>query len=292
MSATIRDMSFSDLRHRNRGAYTSPHSGVGVEFLPLGILPDHSGLALYESGFLPRNDWWDFPNTLSPFWRLYYNLAPGHRVIFGGREIELTPSRWMLIPDHQLFHSRGRQPVPHLWITFNLARRLAPRQSVPVLLRPTSAELAIIAEITALHRPRFRATRRQRLFGYSLALLQFVVNRPEIRWQTKQPGLMGEIVQHIERNYPAPLRVPDLARMANLSPGAFARAFRQYQGQPPARFLSMVRVREAARRLAYTTNTIDAIAEQTGFPNRAYFSRVFHKLTGDTPAHFRRTHRV
>lgn len=285
-------MSFSDLRRRNRGAYTSPHSGVGVEFLPLGILPDHSGLALYESGFLPRNDWWNFPNTLSPFWRLYYNLAPGHRVLFGAREIELTPRHFMVIPDHQLFHSRGDVPVPHLWMTFNIARRLAPRQSIPLLLRPTPTELAIVAEIQALFRPRLLPSRRQRLYHYSLALLQFVLNRPEIRWQTHRPGALSEVVQYIERNYAAPLRVPDLARMANLSTGAFARAFRRYQGQPPARFLSLVRVREAAHRLVHSDATIDAVADQTGFPNRAYFSRVFKKITGDSPAHFRQTHKT
>jgi AraC family transcriptional regulator, arabinose operon regulatory protein len=285
-------MSFSDLRRRNRGAYTSPHSGVGVEFLPLGILPDHSGLVLYETGFLPRNDWWNFPNTLSPFWRLYYNSAPGHRVLFADREIELTPRHFVIIPDHQLFHSRGHVPVPHLWMTFNIARRFAPGQPVPLLLRPTATELAILGDIRSLFRPRFHPSHRQRLFHYSLALLQFVLNRPEIRWQTRPPSALAEMVQHIERNYAAPLHVPDLARMANLSTGAFARAFRSYQGHPPARFLSLVRVREAAHRLVHSDATIDAIADQTGFPNRAYFSRVFKKITGDSPAHFRQTHKA
>lgn len=34
------------------------------------------------------------------------------------------------------------------------------------------------------------------------------------------------------------------------------------------------RVREAARLLAQTGATIEAVAARTGFPNRAYFSRV------------------
>ena len=78
-------MSDSALRLRNRGAYSKPFSGVGVEFFPLGVPPDHSGLVLYEAGYLPANDWWNFPNVLSPFWRLYYNARKGHRVIFPER---------------------------------------------------------------------------------------------------------------------------------------------------------------------------------------------------------------
>ena len=32
---------------------------------------------------------------------------------------------------------------------------------------------------------------------------------------------------------------------------------------------------------------IDKVAEQTGFPNRFYFSRVFKVVSGETPAQFR-----
>jgi hypothetical protein len=50
------------LQQRNRGAYASPFSGVGVEFFPLGMPPDRSGFVLHEARYLARNDWWDFPN--------------------------------------------------------------------------------------------------------------------------------------------------------------------------------------------------------------------------------------
>jgi YesN/AraC family two-component response regulator len=40
-----------------------------------------------------------------------------------------------------------------------------------------------------------------------------------------------------------------------------------------------------------TEETLDAIAEECGFPNRAYFSRVFKRVTGDAPAGFRTKHR-
>ncbi len=134
-------MSCSALRRRNRGAYSSPFSGVGMEFFPLGVLPDQSGVVLHEAGYVPKNDYWAFPNTLSPFWRLYFNGLPGHKVLFPGAEYPLTPEHLMLIPDHQLFHSVGRGPVPHWWLTFNVARRLDARQPTRSCcgLRPSSA---------------------------------------------------------------------------------------------------------------------------------------------------------
>jgi hypothetical protein len=41
----------------------------------------------------------DFPNVLSPFWRLYYNARKGHKGVFHEREVELTPEHLVLIPD-------------------------------------------------------------------------------------------------------------------------------------------------------------------------------------------------
>jgi transcriptional regulator GlxA family with amidase domain len=61
-------------------------------------------------------------------------------------------------------------------------------------------------------------------------------------------------------------------------------------GDRAARYVTEMRVREAAKLLLQTDASIDAIAEQTGFPNRAHFSRVFKQVTGAAPAGFRRQH--
>ena len=51
-----------------------------------------------------------------------------------------------------------------------------------------------------------------------------------------------------------------------------------------------VRVRRAAELLTQTNLTLDEVGEQAGFPNRFYLSRVFNKITGQSPAEFRRKH--
>ena len=56
----------------------------------------------------------------------------------------------------------------------------------------------------------------------------------------------------------------------------------------PAQFIAQVRIREAARLLTSTSLSMEDIAERTGFPNPAYFSRVFKRITGRTPTQSRR----
>ncbi len=261
-----------------------------MEFFPLGVLPDQSGLILYEAGYLGENDWWNFSNCLSPFWRLYYNFQPGHRVIFSQVAYELGPAHLMLIPDHQLFHSVGETPVPHCWLTFNVTRRLAPEQSVPVLLSPDQTERELLARLAR----QFTGVGEgdcQAILHTSLALLHLVLIRPEIRW--REPQLSEGLVRacrRIEAEYSKPLHLADLARTAGHCERSFARLFTSWRGVSPTRFLSQVRVREAASLLVNTDLSLDEIAERTGFPDRYYMSRVFKRIIGDSPAHFRKSH--
>ncbi len=263
---------------------------MGVEFFPLGVPPDHSGFVLHEAGFLAANDWWDFPNVLSPFWRLYYNFRRGHKVIFPHGEVELTPERIVVIPDRRLFHCRGFKPVPNLWLAFSTARRLSPDQPVPIVLRPSATELGLMGDFARLFTGESPEPRRERIFHAGMALLHAVLARPEIEWRHAAPPAVVQTVEYIERHYASPLTVPRLARRVNLSPEGLSRSFKRHQGETVGRFIMKVRVREAAHLLAYSDARIEDIAERTGFPNRGYLSRVFKRVTSESPAAFRRRH--
>lgn len=290
MSAKVKVVSDPLKGRINRGAYDRPFSGVGVEFDPLGVKPGRTGITLHESGFIPANAAWNFPSVFSPFWRLYYNGKRGHCVLFGERMVELTPAHLMLIPPHCLFHCLGGNPVPTFWLAFSFTRKLSPGQSVPVLLRPRDTELCLIRDLRRLILADEGWEPTDAIYRNSLALLQVVLSRRELRWQPPLPEQLDRVRRHIEENLRAKLTMPLLAKSAGLSVAGFNRAFRRHFAASPARYVTEMRVREAARLLLQTEETIDAIAEQTGFPNRAYFSRVFKQVTDEAPAGFRRKH--
>lgn len=290
MSPIIPFVSFFKRKRVNVGCYGNPFSGVGTEFFPLGILPDHSGLILHETGYNEKNDSWNFPNTLSPFWRLYYNARKGHKVVFKNATYPLTPEYMVLIPDHQLFDSVGSNPVPHLWVTFSSARRVDIRQKIPIILTPERYELDIITKITELYDRNAECADRKRVFNLSLALLNIVLCRPEIRWQTQNSPKIEKASRFIDENFAAEISINDTARRAGMSHAAFIKAFKSHQGVTPVRFLMQIRVRQAADMLTNSDLSIENIAEKSGFSNRAYLSRVFKKITDMSPAQFRKTH--
>ena len=274
----------------NVGAYDRPFSGVGIEYDPLGVKPGRTGIALHETGYLPANAQWNFPAVFSPFWRLYYNAHRGHCVLFGEQMTELTPAHIMLIPPHCLFHCLGGNPVANFWIAFSFTRKLHPDVAPPVLLKPRDTELCLIRDLRELILADRNWEPIDAIYRNSLALLQVVLSRSELRWQLPLPENLERVRQHIEARLQTKLLSPALAKLAGLSVAGFNRAFKRHLGNSPARYVTEMRVREAARLLLQTEESIDAIAGNTGFPNRAYFSRIFKQVTDEGPAGFRRKH--
>ena len=290
MSSKIKVVSYSIHGRVNVGAYERPYSGVGIEYDPLSLRPGRSGITLHESGYLPGSTNWNFPSVFSPFWRLYFNQRRGHAVVLGERTVELTPQHVVLIPPHVLFHCRGTRPVPTFWLAFSFTRQLHPEHSLPVQLPPRDTELCLIRDLQRLIRADETWAPTDAIFRTSLALLQVILARRELRWQAPLPATMARSRELIEAQLGSALPNPRLARAVGLSVAGFVRSFRRYFGTTPARYVTETRVREAARLLLQSDLTLDAIAEQTGFPNRAYFSRVFKKISRESPALFRAQH--
>lgn len=262
-----------------------------MEFAPLAPAPPAPGVLLHEAGFNPRCRDWMFPNVLSPFWRLYFNARPGHRVVAAdGAETRLGPDRIVLIPDGILFHCRGKAPAPHLWLAFQTAGRLRRAQRVPATLAPRPEERRVIQRLAAEIGAGGRR-RRDRIFHLSHALLHLVLARPELAWTSGGGGeAMARVDAAIADRFATPLRIAALVRASGLGRRAFLQVFRRVHGTTPARHIVRLRVREAAALLSGTTRSIDDIASATGFPNRHYFSRVFRRLAGSPPAAWRREH--
>ena len=56
---------------------------------------------------------------------------------------------------------------------------------------------------------------------------------------------------------------------------------------PPMRYLIELRLNHAMKLLRHTDDSIEKIAEECGFPNRYYFTRMLSRYRRTTPAAFR-----
>jgi AraC-like DNA-binding protein len=84
------------------------------------------------------------------------------------------------------------------------------------------------------------------------------------------------------------LRIRDLAEEAGLSPGHFCRLFKEIYGITPQDYISRLRITFAMTQINATRLPIADIAQECGFQDQNYFSRVFRRLVGMTPVEYRR----
>ena len=94
---------------------------------------------------------------------------------------------------------------------------------------------------------------------------------------------IGKVVEHLRKDYAAPLRVSNLARMANMSPSSFHLHFRQVTSMSPLQYQKQIRLQEARRLLSLETLDAASVAFRVGYESPSQFSREYRRLFGQPP---------
>ncbi|MFF4758649.1 helix-turn-helix domain-containing protein [Streptomyces sp. NPDC001292] len=102
---------------------------------------------------------------------------------------------------------------------------------------------------------------------------------------------VGEVLVWMEEHLHQEVTVEQLAARAHMSPRTFARRFQQETGTTPYRWLLRQRVLLAQRLLEATDETMDTIADRTGFGTAAALRHQFVRALGTTPNSYRRAFR-
>jgi AraC-like DNA-binding protein len=81
--------------------------------------------------------------------------------------------------------------------------------------------------------------------------------------------------------------IQKLAQLCGMTPITFRRKFSRAYGRSPKSFFLERRMARAKTLLLESPYTVNAIAEELGYSETAYFSRQFRKIVGMTPVSFR-----
>ncbi|WP_058973483.1 GlxA family transcriptional regulator [Type-D symbiont of Plautia stali] len=109
------------------------------------------------------------------------------------------------------------------------------------------------------------------------------------RYQLQQSdsGPINALQSWIRDHLAEDLSVEKLAEHAAMSPRNFTRVFTRETGAPPARFVAEARLAAARERLEQTRDTLERIAEETGFGNSINMRRSFERQLHLTPGEYR-----
>jgi transcriptional regulator GlxA family with amidase domain len=99
-----------------------------------------------------------------------------------------------------------------------------------------------------------------------------------------------KVLTYARRHLDSRLNVEELAAVAGLGTRQFNRVFLKETGQSPAKAVESLRLEAARSLLQVTDQTIDAIAQQTGFIDRDRMRRAFLRRFGQPLQTIRRDH--
>ena len=119
-----------------------------------------------------------------------------------------------------------------------------------------------------------------------LALLAAPVSGMKSGTSVKLTGKrFAELLAHINDHLDQGTAVKDLARISDMSPAQFGRAFQDATGMSLQRWQMDARIRSAQRLMVDDpAESLAAIAALVGFLDSSHFSRVFLDIVGTTPS--------
>jgi transcriptional regulator GlxA family with amidase domain len=105
-------------------------------------------------------------------------------------------------------------------------------------------------------------------------------------------GRFGPILTWARENLVAKLTVEDLAERAGMSSRHFTRAFIAETGSTPSKAIERLRIEVARTRVQSSSETIERVAEVTGFRDPERMRRAFIRAFGQPPQSMRRAARA
>lgn len=99
----------------------------------------------------------------------------------------------------------------------------------------------------------------------------------------KLEKVLAEMLIH----YNLPIDIKKYAEDCNVGEDHFIRIFKAYTGLPPYNYQLQLRINHAIELLENTPMTISECAEEVGFGDAAYFSKIFKRFTGKSPSYYK-----
>jgi AraC-like DNA-binding protein len=170
--------------------------------------------------------------------------------------------------------------------TFFAARHTAGGR-IPYLTADADRRAAVMARWLIAEQAQSYGARAPYRDGLCQAIMAELEKRAAIRPRTRLDGVRTHLREHPAERH----RIDDLAARAGMSKYHFIRAYRRLTGTTPLADLQQLRLELACTLLLTTSQPLRVIAEEVGFCDEYYFSRVFRRRRGLPPGAFRQTHR-
>ncbi len=225
---------------------------------------------------------WNLQNLFDPYWRLYCPVEGRAVIKIGNEETVLRPGSLYLIPPRTCFSSHNPEPFTKWYVHFILGR--SDLLSVPgVFTQPVDT-------VTSGFLDSLNTAKGEPYNWESAALVIHALGKlPGRAWTDQKLDVrVTKAMDFLQTNLAKRISAEDAARAAGVSVRNLNHLFRSQVRLAPMSVLLSYRLDRSCHLLRHTDQSIEQVAENCGFPNRYYFSRMLKQHRGVSPAAYRK----
>ena len=300
---------------------TFPAKVIMSEQLPPPLLLNSLDLQVLSVRRTEAGRWWNFKNVISPFSRLWLILDGRAVVRHHGQTFELSAGQLHLVPafavhdcscahgfNHYHLHFAARLPTgidlfslldceyqraapAEGLLLFKRLEAIYPERKLPCF-DPGREDYQRFPALAGAGDPAAGA-----LAGFAARGALTLLVAEFLKSARHHEGVHARVTrqflavqEYIHGHMREVIRLADLARVVGLHPTYFSDQFKRVVGVRPLEYLARRRVERAQYLLLTTPDSVKAIADAVGIADPAYFSRVFTRLCGASPAAYRSAH--
>jgi len=217
------------------------------------------------------------------------------RLRIGEREIVTQPHAVILFPPDEPQFFQSEEVLLHDWFHFVGDFSALPLEHIrPCRVYYPASHEGITRRLAELETEFFAGKASSPLLSDCKLKELFIILDREMR--QKEPisvnsstvekfrYLRGEMFSSPEEHH----TIDSLSRKVCLSPSRFFALYRKIYGTSPLADLIACRIRSAKNKLAYSDDSVEAIAASLAYDNTTHFIRQFKSRVGMTPGEYRR----
>ena len=224
-----------------------------------------------------------------PCFELILNLEGSGSIKIGDELSPFYPGSVHLIPPHTLHEKNSEDGFRDIFIKLDSWEDPLYKMEEKHFLTFSDDEEKTIESLFRMMLLRY--LRQKKPDAVLFTMCELVIQLSRERYEAKKVDpTVKKIVQQITFSFNDPdFRVSDVLAHSGYAKDYIRRRFIAEMGMPPAAYLTFIRISNAKKLLRMQDqmeNTIAEIAAMCGYYDPSYFSRVFKKETGQSPAEY------
>lgn len=281
----------------------------------LSHLIDDLKVSLLNTAFSDSGTEWNYTNVISPFSRIYY-ITDGEGFILPNNVMyKLKPGYMYLIPSYIFcsYYCVDHLSQYYVHFTNELPDGLKIFDYLPVSheVKASPNDLRLFKRLQELNtdaalpqsdpsvyekknwiKSRLNLTnpgKQLETAGILKQLLsRFIQHDTPPKGEIQLMSTYRKVFNYINTNLEQEIRIEQLATIACCSADHFTRTFKRITGMVPVDYINKKRIEKAQVLLLTTGLSQKEISDRTGFNSLQYYTLIFKKYTGISPARYRR----